>query len=98
VVNSADTALMTHLGKFGWWPVRYLENHQVEVRRDFLRLYSTQEVMEQMQRRSLSDRLPPWVMHGLRYVGKQVLSNLVGISVRAVLRLITGLLVWLKVM
>ena len=99
VVNSADTALMTHLGKYGWWPVRYLPNNQVEVRRDLWRLYTEQELMEQLASPPrASSRWPEigrWILCGVIHLGKKAGEHAaeiaIGLAVAALLKFL-GLL------
>jgi hypothetical protein len=44
-VNAEDNALMGDMCRYGWWPMRYLPGNRAEMRRDFQRLYSQQELL-----------------------------------------------------
>jgi hypothetical protein len=48
IVNAANNPLMTEMCRYGWWPTRYLAGNRAEMRRDFQRLYSQQELLAQL--------------------------------------------------
>lgn len=87
VVNSADTALMTHLGKFGWTTISGLGNNEVEIRRDFWRLYTQQEFIEQMAPPPTRiDKIKQALPDALRWLIRQFVNATVGFAIKAVLR------------
>src|SRR5258708_16778967 len=96
-VNGNDQTLMTHLCRYGWWPVRYLSGGMVEVRRDFWKLLTQQESVEQSDP-SEESKWPQltavrgWLSKAGRHLAKQVADNIVGAIVSAML---AALVLWL---